>query len=1132
MYVLSELRPCNGINSTIQADIYGDALPAMIISKHNHLEFYIVGETVEDRNLRLVDSLYVEDAIVAINKFQHPNLEGESLIILTELFNLSILHYDRAQGQFDILHRIEFDSGNHQLSSDIRPKIIVDLETNSRFFLVYCFEGFLQYFSVNPNWQLNTTNKRKLTNIELLDHITFPIGAIVVQDIQILHSTQNDTSDCDIAVLYRDYNYNYLAKLCKLDFIAKTLELSKQYEEFSEPPTVLVSLHTGGFLVITDNYLFYFPVKDMTVSISDTNEDKTITVNKQIVTKRLASLKPHNMSAFQCHIVIDTNRIILINNRGETFLLYIDIFSATRSSAVVNNISMIMLGFTTVPLSIHHLNENFFYVASRLSQSLTFEILPQQPFINILEFYETSTPILDIQPIRDSIDGLWFLSCQGGYESGEFRRISNSDKLFDFKLQFQTRIVAKQLKIMDNELYIINPESKQCQLVTIDEKYKYKFKSHSNDALFKTKDLQINSNSVTFKGHLIYKGPVLIYKVTDDGYSIIMNTKEIQVFINDTLAQVINVNDEVSDFDMLKVFNSYILVVALWNGSFLVYDGSGKISSETKLTDTAITSCCIIPVSSTTLWLLFVTSNNQLFEIYYNYETNKQDPNRLKVTNFSGIPLKFKKHTEHEYFLFNNKSIYILTSGIQNQLFPIMEFSESINDICVYNNHLVASLNDNDIHVYSIKAKSEIIYSNDFNMKSINIDSYSIILSSRNALFDNINNYGRNCFLKLIDLRTMQCVHQLNYSDQMPVEMVDILPFHRTIFDIDNEDGESKVNNDVFDSDFLLPPNSFLGLCNCNQNDILRLYQIDNNQIVELNKIKIQGLKDASQLSNKSIKLVDAKALIFLITGTLNFFVQAKTIDEWIVIPDSILKSSIYSISSGITSDHLILADVMKGLTAYKFQVENATLRLNKDSQINYIDTDFITSFVTVGDTIILTDSLGNIIGLEFDGNMKNETILFNIGDAINVIKPIPASQAKLDFTLQVDKSHIEPLTTPLAVLGTVNGGIYVISLLNDVDQDIETALVDCNRKLVNYKHTMTDIQINKNDKYASWLEKRNQKCLQQDETGRHLTKQTKGILDLTLIQAWLKSDDVNNEQLKACYEHKSLLERVVYGIL
>lgn len=1182
VYVLSEVHKSQSITNSIYAYVYSETVPCLVTSKADSIEFLAASST---REIVLVDSLLVDDQVVCLNKFRHPNLETDCLLVLTESFVLLFVWYNSALGKFVVVNSITFDASSQQLPSDSSPLIVVDPSPVPRFFTVFFFEGFVQMFVINQKWKLPdgtvTPNrlKRKFHNDDLVDDYTFAIGAVTTQDIRMLKNVMNPDRPI-LAVLYRDYNFNYSMRYYAFEISSKKLVLVKQFEEFDEPPTTITNPNCGGIMAFTDNYAFYFPNDDIKyLEVAENNADENLICNtsSMMITKKLKMVNTERLTAFYCATVIDDKRILMVNNRGETYLIYFDYEQKSSTSLRVEALSFISLGLTTIPTAVHHIDANLFLVTSKLSQSVLFKILPKSPYIELAQFFPSSPPILNINPRFNGMKYELFVS-QGGYESGEFRKLSNKSQYLKFIKSFKSRIANHKIsQFQDIEkaiLLVTDVSQNKVQFYSIEDDGNYQeLDTHLSVSLVLKRSndthLEIKENGISINGKVINNINIEKAKAISASVFLVLEQDNKLHIYSEVLLQTIQLDKlmQVSDMDVINVFGQeYLVIVSFWDGSYLLYLVTADeyelvLSAVVTTGDVPITSCGLMfkaNVSATAVWLILVTSNNNVIQLFIDFRRGKLDSSRTKISNFNGLPFKIAKSLETDMVVFNKKDIFTIQNDMglnYNRIFKLDTHAPylDINDVTyVGTNKLAVSVNENDILMYNIvpmTTTKDVIFSNNLITKSLIIKNHAIILGSSNVFHENSKEYVKNSFLQLVDLRRMKLVNTLSFPEETPIEITDI----------------TQVSTNGLLSDYTEASFHVVGICNSDDaNNLIKVFEIKKNIIHEITPCVVTGIINPSNLEPQSINLLDEDTNSYIVSGAMNFIARPKSLREWIVVPESVYPAPTTCISTAVAKNLVVFADVMNGLTFMSIDTRDVSVPiLERSTACQYLMSTFLTDVVLLDEpaSIVLAgDSLGNLIGLCREENITEElrespsdfteVISYNIGQAINVITKLPVPETKVDFPTYFNRiDQQETNIEPKALIGTVNGSIYALSKLIDVDEELQDVIEECTKELILYRVTLSDLQnSNKRDKYSRWRGRKDAKMYQQDETGRKVRKEQVGVVDLTLIQYWMqrdsflrrndqRSDQVEEEinemetTLKSCYKHKSILQKMVFDV-
>lgn len=247
------------------------------------------------------------------------------------------------------------------------------------------------------------------------------LGCALVKQVAQLKCKDNTfavlTSGYDLSYSLRYYRFNE-----GLNPVAVCL-----FDPFVEAPSLIIPMAYGGVMVLSNFRIYLFPGWKQTCSISDDFVDsETIPVSlaRNVITIDI-KLLPYLNSLFTAFAKIDDERYLVSTDTGLTAVIYIQL-SVVNTTVSLEAFSIVDLGKSTIAESLCHIQDNVFFAASRYSRSILFRILPNEPHIQILSFFPSSPPVIDLD-YSFNTDSLRFLPdifvCQGGYHSGELRKV-------------------------------------------------------------------------------------------------------------------------------------------------------------------------------------------------------------------------------------------------------------------------------------------------------------------------------------------------------------------------------------------------------------------------------------------------------------------------------------------------------------------------------------------------------------------------------------------------------------------------------------------------------------------------------------------------------------------------------------
>ncbi|CUM65219.1 uncharacterized protein PRCAT00002850001 [Priceomyces carsonii] len=1158
VHVISEIRLPKSINHSVLAQFFVEDEECLVIAKLNQVEFYAIEEDPNGKIiLSLRDSLNIKVSILALEKIKLVGWTREVVIIVTDTFNLLVISYD--DQQFVKVENIKFDAGGQQQLLEKSPMIVVDPLNHPSYFVLHLFQGVIQLFVVQD--PTASTNKRIKRGEQRLFKIkTLPIGSIVVQKLALLKQDINS-----LAMLYRDFNFNYSIRYYKIDTKKMILTQTKQLEEFELPQSNMVALNQGGIMVFNCLHLFYFPGPGIAhLNLSDSIDSSTVySPEKDVVTKSISqdSNDVGVYESFNSCLVIDDSRILAITNSGKTYLIYINIEKKSNTLVKVNSFNMISLGMSTIPNSINHISRNVFFVSSRLSQSILFEILPKAPFININQFFPSSPPVLDIQFSKKN-DKVSAFVCQGGYESGEFRRLQQnklecsllsnmncSSGEFLSVLKNQNSLTIKVLHGEDAFTYL-KVDLPTFALSVIHEVPKdiiaSDFIDGQNVELGASK-LEIGDKSFVYninEGNVLQDGSIIFF--TED--------RELIMFRGPVFLHLIKMPLElqIASYDLVLLgSNEAMLLIAFWDGHIelqRISSVANVVIVNDKLTQSGSIFSCALSYGSDNLkeiWVHVLTSEGYFFQSCYDCETGKLIDFKKKEYCFNGLPMKITKNTENEIILFNGRCAKFSKYSPYLKFYEIFELTDlaDLRDVKFLTKSAFVTILDNgDLKIYKILDKSSgiserAIYSNSLNIKSSNIPNsdYSVVLSVTLRPHHLTEELQKFSSLKLIDNLSMKEVDIFEFPHEEAWDLVDLVPFSHS---------EIILASSVIE-------NGFIALCNSsNKNELALLFHVKDSKIIQLPKADVAGLSSSSALSLQSITPVYEDKLSFIVSGNICFELTLRgdsDVLEWVASPSS-FKPPTISLGLSYQGSILVFGDMLKGLFGGITNEDDDFSQVSIKELDCEHEPDFLTSFDLISSKVqnkvqklAYGDSLGNLALLEMNTEKKitktKNIMACNIGDQINVVKAIPSfnSDKKGDSETVSEMG----LTKPEAVIGTSNGAIYLLSNLN-YDDDIEDILLRCQRELLSITKGAENDSIGI-PLASDW------RLLRRTASGEYITKGQFGLIDASLIKRWLLFDylgtvESRNEniqyqipklkqKLKTCYKYKHMLQRLMLEV-
>lgn len=381
---------------------------------------------------------------------------------------------------------------------------------------------------------------------------TFSIGNVTVKQLAML-----ETSKPMFAALYRDFEFRHSLRYYTLDPTLRSCAVESQFDEFKEAPLLLFTTPHGA-VVVSDLNIFFFPNPGQKVLLNLQSPD--VTSARNVVT---LSLQTYLGSRFQAAARIDADRYLLTTDSGRTAILYLRI--SAPMNLVVEAFRLLELGKSTIATSLVRVQDNVFFAASRLSRSILFRVLPDSPHIHVLAYMPSSPPVLSIDYKQSSYTPE-LLVCQGGFHSGEFRRLAPKD----FSVG---ETVGTSLRSGDiSSMIVCHSDTEEVQFLFYDSSSTFTESVHfSSKRLTITSSTDLPNTSLTRKVACARKteGSILTLAspeaqfgtILENGTKVFLTEKKL---IYGDAEFVLPLSLQTSSFHALE--NSRDVLVTLWNG--------------------------------------------------------------------------------------------------------------------------------------------------------------------------------------------------------------------------------------------------------------------------------------------------------------------------------------------------------------------------------------------------------------------------------------------------------------------------------------------------------------------------------------------------------------------------------------
>ncbi|KAK6459217.1 uncharacterized protein RJT20DRAFT_124410 [Scheffersomyces xylosifermentans] len=1032
-FLLTELQEPDAIHHSLYTWLGKSKF--IVLARKGRIE--LLQPDINSRSLKKHSSITHKNAILALAPFGMEGL-GKSILTLDENYCISLL-FKPENGPTTIRKFLTLNPRGQQFSVDSNPILVAESSETPTFFVLHCFQGLIHIGTIieSESSKSRLPKKRKRKSVDL--QITpIPIGTVVVSQITLLHSGNI------MAMLYRDFNFNYSLRYYQVDMENKSLILVKQFEEFEGAPTCIVAPLQGGIFALTCTRIFYFPDYDKKVYVS---EDQSVVqdIKRNLVIKDLTQTMSKEIAkeTFIACEIIDASRILVTSITGSTFIIY---FKATfqAKSVSVEQLSFIELGKSTIPLrnGLHHISENLFFQTSKSSRSVLFEVHPHKPFILINSFIDSSPPILDIGIQKDDkfID---LLTSQGGEYGTEIRKhYKSKGKIRSLSCHHCTFTPRRIIYLKEKNHLILNDENSTAAFDLQDDdltvigmppefakgdELQYCLDDGGNSLKVTTKGMYIN-------GIKVLDEDIVLSKVSKDGSYVLLNREGDLTFYRNSQPFTLEPLNSISCLDLIQLSESeHLIVICNWEGQCTFFLSSDSISTESVSLglDEGILSVALIRVelSKDQVVLILSLQCGELFVGSYNYKTGSIVC--LNRYSLSHLPLRIIRNDNDDILLYNKDLVVGLQQSPAFDQWVPYRLSESMKDVqelSFLTNDRVAAFHKGVLKVYALQQgfsnstnQFDSYFSPDLCSKCMTIPNSKYMIGIFiGSEYDDYEGVKRYTYLQLIDTSKMKLLHRFSLNSNNDVEMVDIciLPNQR------EEDHEEQYP-------------AFVVLVNNNSNKPILEFAVRKKSIKLIQECNIAGFQDFSKVSLQCISLLDKYEQTFNVSGNVNFQVQVNTspagLNNWSLVSDTLSVMPVFSTSQCVLNKtDCILADVINGLLLQSYSDKDEEHQSSSQTKMIPLKLQLTHNLVTSVDVshpevyIISGDSLGNVS--VYNAPNREQVAAFNLGDQVNVVKAFPPDE---NVFLEESKLANKKVAKIIAYVGTVNGGLYAIHRVN-----------------------------------------------------------------------------------------------------
>ncbi|CCE83571.1 Piso0_004151 [Millerozyma farinosa CBS 7064] len=1148
-YVISEVQAPDGSENSLHCNILGEDLKQIILLKINSLEIYRIDRHDRKVELKIHDVVSMEENIISACHCYMKELDRDIVVVMTKSKQAWVLGYTSSSKRVFHHFLFQLSEKGHREVIDIKPILLFSEGDSCLNYIVHCFQGFLQVGNCSTAEIMKAAGipekpakaqKRKQT-VKIPSSKSVPCGNIAIHQIETL---EVGPSNALIAIFYRDFRFNFSIRYYQIDFQDTRAMLGEQFEEFEEPPTLIIPHANNGLLVLSPLHIFYFAPRGSIINLQEISDSLMLSSDsgRQLAVKRFQNNTAEDVASrqFTSYCIIDPKRILLVSSRGSTFMLHLDL-SIIGRRIDFNSISFLDLGQSTIPNNIHYLYSNIFFASSKLSESLLFQVLPEKPYINICQNLPSSPPVLSLFTGESSIQQI--LTCAGGYDSGKFSDVGGTSMISNLVKRFNCKFSVFQLELIESVdgNYIIETKDIDSQP---NGHIKIQLSEVNND--IKLENLKVEQEPKSSKAESRNTNFQSAHKpkrkmVNDVIVSIMENTLIFQNSKGIVIRSVsLEIPFEAFDFDIVALSHgAHCLLLLSWNGEFrLIYLSEGKQEviggSEIVIPDHLLSG---VIIEKDLLWVLISTSSGSIMQFAFKpVDVQKTVTLEKSYSNFiSKIPCKLIKNRNSDVIAYYKDTMIAASFDDVSRFFKfgyIKSTCEDLSEVLYLTDSLLLVLSGtNNLELCSLKnmtAKSvSTIYSNICYLKALPIPSTDLaVLLCFDTRLDETEGSVKYFCIKLV-----------NTTQMLILDSYTLRPEETDITDICMIPQEISYRH----------PLSFILLDNSPQKQGFSIFfNIENLKFVRLPDAETSGIYDYAALSFSNITY--AKKSYFIISGNFIFAARlSHNFDQnkfkWEIMTDSISASPMYSVCAKWIGQKLIFGDVLKGFFEWDVTT-HASKKIGLERTPQFLTSFDVYNRLSTERILIFGDVLGNLSAVKFNDQEEDvsQSAYFNLGDQVNVVKTICTPRSLLNDDHISADSVGKKILRPVALIGTVHGALYTLYDFVGIDEDTFRIFEKCYNEISDASfigNQDRESDLNQSPSIKKW------NLLSRDETGAVEQIDSSGIFDISLIKRWLSqcdnvsTDNTSKSRRKkkipkepSCSfsrEHKLLLQQLIY---
>lgn len=972
----------------------------------------------------------------------------KSIVFTVEEGTAHVIHY--CNNDFVNFYSISFDNTTQTRRSELGHYITSDPQSGT--IAIHVYHGFVRILVLSPAARKKIPKGSRIEFVE--NWFDIQIEFACVTSINFLEIDETHLKEFPVLGVVcgpQDGESKLIAYALNLK-TASTEHSTVQGCTFSNSMAILLPPPLRGYLLVCSESATWFEVniESSDVILFDQaarkrKDPEGPNISPKLEIRPSTQFRPGRvLEEFTTYAIIDSTRILAVCDDGSLYLIML----LCQSDGVLEDVRYELVGYTSPATGLIHISGNLFFVSSHYGPSALFELNTAKLSIRIIQEFDNLGPILDIAlSNRDPKvpTDLEIFTCSGGYRNGSVKKISPGRAL---ETLAQARIPAGVTQIWFDNFSSTLIASRPLDTVTLYPANKPPQHPIMLDTSRKTLSFYGNNLyhiQVTSQAILLFhnnerkatiENGILRASISDDYVAVCLASNKVEVYTH----ALVKIYEKQISYPIAAIacFGELIAVstwdASLWLMITKVSTLEEYIFPQNDLKDECSPAISLMIARSPEVnsILLYVGCINRAIRIY-SYDTSWSLVNHILGEGLTSS------------FVYTGKSV-IAISDRPCELFISKEvFESSLGEVTCTLKISKMSINTDDVIMAGCMGKYESLnqYGSLFTVTSTN----KLMVSKSELLFQNalrqkpLNNLTRRIALSFDNKYLLAAnVVEAKNGDRKFFSSSLTLFSGTTLQEVQPQNMVIKQEEGVIIECILPIPSKTdsywfaVGASKMGDKDFSGI--ISTAQVRHAQLTFIQSLKTPGGVFDM---VYSEGTLVASVGGAIHFYDVLDTgrLDE--KDDKKVPLCPTIGVSMSARGSKLAVGDLMRGIFTFdmnhpKFgKIDGGYAPMANrgpyDEWVSCIE-------ALPEDILLISDTKGNLFG-HFEVTSCKDDMRIHVGDTINCIRRVD-SHAKLPCSSGDDEADLYPL----AVMGTVSGGLYMLFEINsEVTRDLSQLL-------------------------------------------------------------------------------------------